>query len=145
MPRPRKFRRICSMPTRRFFGPLKEAINCTNPEKNPEMGVEFVSPEDYVFLTLEEYETIRLIDKLGLTQVECSKNMQIARTSVQQIYTDARKKLAAMIIDGKKLKIAGGKYRLCLEKNSDCMLNPNACGGRHHMHGQQKTKEPIKS
>lgn len=109
------------------------------------MGVEFVSPEDYVFLTLEEYETIRLIDKLGLTQVECSKNMQIARTSVQQIYTDARKKLAAMIIDGKKLKIAGGKYRLCLEKNSDCMLNPNSCGGRHHMHGQQKTKEPIKS
>lgn len=137
MPRPRKFRRICSMPTKRFFGPLKEAINCTNPENTLENGTEFVSPNGYVFLTLEEYETIRLIDKLGFTQAECSKNMQIARTSVQQIYTDARKKLAAMIIDGKKLKIAGGKYQLCVEKSSDCILNPNACGRCRKMYGQQ--------
>ena len=45
-----------------------------------------------ITMALEEYETIRLIDYEGLTQEECSERMNVARTTVQRIYSDARKK-----------------------------------------------------
>lgn len=41
-------------------------------------------PMDAVILTLEEYETIRLLDKEGLSQEQCSDVMQVARTTVQK-------------------------------------------------------------
>ena len=96
MPRPKKCRSVCQLPKTISFSPegLSEA-------------------KEVVVLTVEEYETIRLIDKEGLSQEQCSERMQVARTTVQQIYADARKKLANVLVDGLPLRIAGGDYRLC--------------------------------
>ena len=96
MPRPKKCRSVCQLPQTISFSP--EGLS------------EF---KEVVILTVEEYETIRLIDKEGLSQEQCSERMQVARTTVQQIYADARKKLADVLVEGLPLRIQGGDYRLC--------------------------------
>lgn len=63
-------------------------------------------------MSVEEYETIRLIDYLGLTQEECAREMAVARSSVQLLYQDARRKLARFLVDGLALSIQGGNYTL---------------------------------
>lgn len=95
MPRPRKCRRVCAMPKSSRFGPLNG--NC---------GGEVV-------MTVDEYETLRLIDLAGYTQEECAAQMGVARTTVQGVYNDARRKVAESLVDGKVLVIKGGDYDLC--------------------------------
>ena len=96
MPRPRKWKRVCCLPERNLYGPL-DAINMGN---------------DLITMTVEEYETIRLIDLGGLTQEECAERMQVARATVQTIYKEARIKIAESIVNGNILKIEGGDYKL---------------------------------
>lgn len=104
MPRPRKWRRVCDLPSNNKFGPLgtqSEGNNC-------------------IVMTVDEYETIRLIDYEGLTQEECSKNMDIARTTVTGIYNEARKKIATSLVEGRAVVIQGGEYRLCDGQGPHC-------------------------
>ena len=75
------------------------------PEENPDRTVP-------VTLTLDEYEAIRLLDKEGLTQEQCAKQMGVARTTITAIYDSARKKIALCIIDGRRLVISGGQIQL---------------------------------
>ena len=112
MARPRKCRKVCCLPKYNEFIPA---------------NVEEESKET-IILTVDEYEAIRLIDHENFSQEECSEYMGVARTTVQQIYTLARKKLSQMLVDGKKLEIRGGQYRLCDGKEEYC-----GCGGcRRH-------------
>ncbi|MGI5970181.1 MAG: DUF134 domain-containing protein [Oscillospiraceae bacterium] len=104
MPRPRKRRKVCSLPVNRRFGPLESSGN----------------GEEAVCMTVDEYETIRLIDLEGLTQEECAEKMNIARTTVQGIYNEARKKIAKSLVEGKELCIEGGEYRLCEGPGRTC-------------------------
>lgn len=94
MPRPKKCRKVCSMPRVCKFLPQDNT-------------------EEFITLTVDEYESIRLIDKQGFSQEECAAYMQIARTTAQQIYNSARKKLATALVDGLGIHITGGNYRLC--------------------------------
>lgn len=97
MARPRKWRKVCCLPENNRYGPLDTSINQTQ----------------FIVMTVDEYETIRLIDLEGLTQEECADQMHIARTTVQRIYRDARQKLAEFLVEGKILRIEGGDYKLC--------------------------------
>ena len=91
---------------------------------------------DAVMLTIEEFEAIRLIDHVGLTQEECADFMQVSRTTAQQIYQDARKALAKMLVEGLPLKIQGGTYEICDQREKPCC--------RHCCHrGSQEQEEPV--
>lgn len=79
-----------------------------------------------IVMTVDEYETIRLIDYQGFSQEECSEYMKVARTTVQQTYNNARKKLADFLVQGSFLRIEGGQYKLCDGTESSCN-----CGGCH--------------
>ena len=70
------------------------------------------SQGDPVILTLDEFETVRLLDREGMTQEECASRMGVARTTVTAIYENARRKIAEALVDGKELRIRGGSYAL---------------------------------
>ena len=82
-----------------------------------EFSPEEVSNKEPVVMTLDEFETIRLLDREGLTQEQCAGRMGVARTTVTAIYESARRKLAALIVDGAALRIAGGNYALAENEN----------------------------
>lgn len=104
MPRPIKRRNVCSLPESNRFGPL---------------GLPS-SSEPSVIMTVDEFEAIRLIDLEGFTQEESAEQMNIARTTVQAIYSEARRKLAESLIEAKVLLIEGGEYRLCDGSGNGC-------------------------
>ena len=103
MPRPRKCRRVCSLPSIAGVVPLGQGEG-----------------EDFLVMSVDEYETIRLLDWEGRTQEECAAQMNIARTTVTGIYLSARKKLAEVLVGGKGLLIEGGDFVLCEHRTPGC-------------------------
>lgn len=112
MPRPKKCRRVCCMPVNQSFGPLDGGAD----ERRS------------IIMTVDEFETIRLIDLEGLSQEDCSVRMGVARTTVQAIYNSARVKLAESLVGGVRLTIGGGDY--VLYGGGSC-----GCG---HCHGKRR-------
>lgn len=121
MPRPRKCRKVCRLPENTKFMPVKH-INSIEP----------------IFLQVDEYETLRIIDKEGYSQEQCGEYMHIARATVQQIYTSARKKVADALVEGRPIHIGGGDYLLCDGKEHSCK-----CGGcmKHRQYQNQGGKK----
>ena len=96
MPRPVKCSRVCDYPISQDFIPQGELVG-----------------HEPVNMTVDEYETIRLMDLEGLSQEQCAELMEVGRTTVQKVYENARKKLALMLTQSRPLHIGGGEYRLC--------------------------------
>jgi uncharacterized protein len=117
MPRPRKCRNVCCLPDISEFAPVGAHGH----------------PQEMVLLAVDEYEAIRLIDHEGLSQEECSDNMNVARTTVQQIYASARKKIARALVEGLPIRIEGGDYRICGGAGRFC----GHAGCRRHLHGEE--------
>ena len=59
-------------------------------------------------LTLDEYETIRLIDGEGLAQETVAERMGVSRPTVTRIVGSARAKIAHVLMHGQALVIEGG-------------------------------------
>lgn len=95
MARPAKCRRVCRYPETLAFQPQDAGGRAA------------------VVLAVDEFEAVRLIDREGLSQEEAGRQMGVARTTVQRIYENARRKLADMLVCGLPLRIEGGDYRLC--------------------------------
>lgn len=136
MPRPKRSRRICKKPDHMSFSPdtSSEDIEVAAQEEElyencsgmPVWFVEaaknyswrYMTPSqegggEKVILSLDEYETIRLVDYEKQTHSQCAAQMDISRTTVTEIYESARQKVADCLVNGKRLIIEGGDYRFC--------------------------------
>ncbi|MFX0100083.1 MAG: DUF134 domain-containing protein [Candidatus Hodarchaeota archaeon] len=99
MPRPIKIKLIHGTPipeSRAFFKP--QGVQMHQLEVN--------------MLSFVEFEAIRLIDAMGESQTDAARKMGISQPTISRILNSARKKIADAIVNGKALKIEGGKFKL---------------------------------
>ena len=61
-------------------------------------------------LKLEELEAIRLVDYMGLEQMDAAAKMKISRRTLARELMSARKKIVEALILGKAIEIKGGSY-----------------------------------
>ena len=114
MSRPRKHRRVCSVPDEKNYN-----INA-NKDKT-------------IDITVDEYEVVRLIDYVGLTQQECARQMQVARSTITAIYDTVRYKISDSIVNSKAIKVEGGDYEVCPNSKHCCgQCGKNRCGRCKH-------------
>jgi predicted DNA-binding protein (UPF0251 family) len=93
MARPPKCRRVEFEPQITYFKPA---------------GIPTYQLQELI-LNVEELEAIRLKDKEGLEQEECAERMHVSRPTFQRILMSGREKIADAIIEGKAIRIEGGK------------------------------------
>ncbi len=94
--RPKKTRWIKCLPAERCFKPLCRPVRKL----------------DAVYLTLDEFEAVRLACLEGLKQVDASKKLQISRPTFSRILTSAQKKIADGLVNIKLIRIEGGCCRI---------------------------------
>ncbi|MCC8073462.1 MAG: DUF134 domain-containing protein [Clostridiales bacterium] len=114
MARPKKNRLVCSKPNNSCLIPAKKAAKT-------------------VEMTIDEYEAVRLIDYVGLTQFECAKQMQVARSTVTSVYDSARYKISDSLINNKGLTVLDGGVQVCPNHIRCCgHCGKNRCGRCNH-------------
>ena len=94
MPRPKRKRNVTHPPQMEGFKPFGIPISDLEP----------------VILFFEEYEAIRLLDYMGMTQLQAAQEMSVSRPTLTRIYEKARRTIAEAFVDGKAIFIGGGDY-----------------------------------
>lgn len=100
MVRPRIRRRVRFKPEATYFKPA---------------GVRMVDLEEIV-VTVDEMESLRLKDLLGLDQSSAAKKMNISQPTFHRLVLGARKKVADALVNGKAIRIEGGNYKMITGK-----------------------------
>ncbi len=90
--RPKKTRYVKCMPGERCFKPLCKPLNKL----------------EGVYLTLDEFEAVRLACLEGLKQIDAAKLMKISRPTFSRILTLAQQKIADGLVNIKAIRIEGG-------------------------------------
>ena len=90
--RPKKTRWVKCVPEERCFKPQCKPLNkCKE-----------------VYLTLDEFEAMRLACLEGLKQIDAAKLMKVSRPTFSRILTSAQKKIADGLVNIKAIRIEGG-------------------------------------
>jgi predicted DNA-binding protein (UPF0251 family) len=89
MPRPKTCRRVCCDIDSRFF----------KPRGVPLRDLKIIN------LGIDELESLRLSDQLGLSQIVAAKKMSISQPTFNRILSSARQKVADCLVEGKAIKI----------------------------------------
>lgn len=90
--RPKKIRWVKCVPGERCFKPLCKPLNKLKG----------------VYLSLDEFEAIRLSCLEGFKQEDAAKLMKISRPTFSRIETSAHKKIADALVNIKAIRIEGG-------------------------------------
>ena len=67
-----------------------------------------LSKLDGVFVTVDEFEAVRLADVEGLKQEDAAKRMKISRPTFSRIIASAHSKIGDALVSIKAIKIEGG-------------------------------------
>ncbi len=89
MPRPCKRRRVRGRPNALFFKPS---------------GTRIIELEE-IILNYSELEALKLVDVGEIPQTEAAKKMDVSQPTFSRILTNARKKIADAIVNGKAIRI----------------------------------------
>lgn len=100
MPRPKRCRRVNSIPEVVYFKPS---------------GIPMQMLEE-VCLSVEELEAIRLKDIERLEQGNCAEKMNVSRSTFQRVLGAARQKIADALLNGKAIHIEGGDYEVAMHR-----------------------------
>ena len=96
MPRRKQFRKVSKEPLISIFKPA---------------GIPAKELEE-IFISVDEFEAVRLADFEGMNQREASDVMHVSQPTFNRILTSARRKIAETIVRGIVLRIEGGEYVL---------------------------------
>lgn len=91
-----------------------------------------------VFLLLEEYEAIRLLDYQNLTQEQAAVHMDISRPTLTRIYEEARNKVATAFVEGRDILFRGGD--VYFDKN---WFKCNSCNASFNHYTEQAPDCPM--
>lgn len=98
--RPKKTRWIKCAPGERCFKPLCKPLNKT----------------EGVYLSLDEFEAVRLACLEKLKQIDAAKLMNISRPTFSRILTSAQEKIADGLVNIKAIRIEGGCCKIIKRK-----------------------------
>ncbi len=104
MSRPKCCRRVAGLPDFLLFKPA---------------GLPAAELEEIV-LTMDEFEALRLADLLGLYQEQAAAGMHISRQTFGRILEGAHHKVARALVEGKILRIDGGKVEMPTIRKFQC-------------------------
>lgn len=96
--RPKKIRWVKCLPGERCFKPKGTPLSKLNG----------------VYLTIDEFEAIRLACLEELRQVNAAKLMRVSRPTFSRILTSAHKKIADALVNIKAIKIEGGCCKIAM-------------------------------
>lgn len=65
-----------------------------------------------VSLTVEEIESLRLINIEKLSQEQAAEKMDVHQSTLQRTLTRAREKVSDALVNGKAIRIEGGSYKM---------------------------------
>jgi len=67
---------------------------------------------DEAEITIDQLEALRLVDYLKMSQGEAAKSMGLSRQTIGRILKASRRSVADALINGKIIRIVGGKIEL---------------------------------
>ena len=123
MARPVKSRCICSMPS----------VTCFAPDGAP--------AQDGVVIGFDEYEALRLMDYVQLSQAECAARMGVSRATVARLYESARRAVAEALVLGLTLRIEGGDVYVCRGPRPECAGEKHCCHIKNMCHERSISHE----
>ncbi|MGC4000735.1 MAG: DUF134 domain-containing protein [Anaeromyxobacter sp.] len=114
MPRPQCCRRVRARPGATCFCPANGTPKSDN----------------FVMLTLDELEALRLADLEGLYQERAAERMNVSRSTFGRIIEAAHRKVADALVHGRTLQISGGAVVTDSETSNCRELVDADCGCR---------------
>jgi len=126
MPRPPRCRRVAGKPGACVFKPA---------------GVPACRLQ-WLDLTLDEFEAMRLADLDGLHQEEAAARMRVSRQTFGRIVENARRKVTQVLASGMALNIEGGTVRTVPEPRPRCSRKDGF--GSHRRRLRPRTEENVR-